>query len=578
MTNQEIDHKNEVSWNSRRADLQNAFEVSNHLLGAATNLLYVKGMADANKTLGYCYWRFSDYTTSLQFSLKAIELYRQLEDKKGEADALNSVGAVYMFQNEHQKRLDCNLKCLEIRKEIGDLEGVAGSLNNIGETYFEMGDLVNANRWFEDCLAHPSSTEQIKGWANHNLGKLKHSEKDWQEAERFYQECLRLTSLVSYEVLTNETFVQLTKLYLDTNDLANAETQAGNSLELANKTGSKEAIKSSYLLLSQIKEAQNDFKGAHLYYKKFHEVNEQIFNEESAQKLKDIAFQYELDKVEKEAEIERLKSVELKSAYDEIELQKEMLENKNKEVIDSIRYARRIQDALLKDEEYVTKHLPPHFIIFKPKDIVSGDFYWFLEKDHFLYIAAADCTGHGVPGAFLTMLGTSYLNEIMSGEGYPQPAKVLEELRSKIVNELSKNGEARDGMDISLLRVNLDTLAAEWSGAMNPLWMVREGEEDVVIYQGDKQPIGFEENMVGFSNTQLQLRKGDKCYLFSDGYSDQFGGEKGKKLKQIRFKEFLLRIREVGIVDQRQLIDKYFETWKGDLEQVDDVCVIGVQF
>jgi len=435
---QSIDTRNEAAWLNRRKDLRAAFDSGLKLKEASTQMEYRKGLADSSKVLGYCYWRFADYSLSLSHSLDAIKIYQETGDKKGEADTLNSIGAVYMFQKDHQRRLECNMKCYAIRTEIGDLEGAAGSENNIGETYMEMGDMENASAWFDKCLANQISTAQIKAWANHNLGKIHHHYKAWDSAAVSYARTLDLTNEVNYDVLTSETYLQLADLHVHKKEWDLASEYVENALVLSKRIGAKEEQERALRLVAVIQESTGLFEKALGTYKDYHELHAEIFNKDKEDRLRDIEYQYEIDKISKEAEIERLKTVELTAAYNEIEGQKAIVERKNVEVMDSIRYAERIQRALLSDRQYISNTGMDHFILYQPKDIVSGDFYWILEKEYYLYVAAADCTGHGVPGAFLTMLGTSYLNEILSDEEAKTPAKILSELRSKFMLELSE--------------------------------------------------------------------------------------------------------------------------------------------
>jgi serine phosphatase RsbU (regulator of sigma subunit) len=212
--------------------------------------------------------------------------------------------------------------------------------------------------------------------------------------------------------------------------------------------------------------------------------------------------------------------------------------------------------------------------LFKPKDIVSGDFYWALEKGDYLYVAAADCTGHGVPGAFLTMLGISYLNEINAREETLTPAEILDQLREKIVKELSRHGITKDGMDISLMRMHLKTKEIMWAGAFNPLWYIENGQLKEI--KANKQPIGYVEGPKPFTNHTLHLNANDTVYLFTDGFADQFGGEKGKKYKYKQLEENILANCHKPFEEQKEILSKSFDTWKGNLEQVDDVTIIGI--
>ena len=258
--------------------------------------------------------------------------------------------------------------------------------------------------------------------------------------------------------------------------------------------------------------------------------------------------------------------------------QKLALEEVNKEVISSINYAQRIQEALLKAKEHVSKHLPEHFVLFKPKDIVSGDFYWYLEKKGFVYIAVADCTGHGVPGAMLSMLGISYLNEINSSQELLSPGQILDLLKTKVVNELSQIDSSitvADGMDISLLRMDLKTGNLVWAGANNPLYIL--SNNDLTIINSTRQSIGYSDTVIPFVDHQVSYVPNAIYYLFSDGYIDQFGGAKGKKLKQSGFKKKLFEIAEQPLSAQLTVLENYFEEWKGSFDQIDDVTVIAIK-
>ena len=575
--NNEIEQKLAEAWENRKKNLRTSFNTAILLLQETKEANYQKGIADSEKVLGYCYWRFSDYSKSLNYSLSARDIYKSLNDKKGEADTLNSLGAVYMFQNENQKRLDCNLNCLELRKAINDFEGVSGSMNNIGETYLEMGDLKNAEKWLIDCLNYEHSEMYSKAWANHNLGKIQIEHSNWPGAKTHFTKCLELTTLDKYDVLTCETYLKLCELSIAADNYYEAEEYGLKALALGKNIGAKECVKTALQLLSFVMEKVGKTAEALNYHKQFHQIHEEIFNEVNSRKIKDIGFQHEIDQINKVAEIERLKKIELAEAYQKVEYSNLLIEQKNKDITDSIRYAKRIQQALLKPEQQVSDDSPEHFILFKPKDIVSGDFYWVSEKKNYLYIAVSDCTGHGVPGAFLTMLGTSFLNEIMTSAEQLSPAKILDQLREKFIRELGKTG-TRDGMDISLIRFNKETREFQWAGALRPLLVMRKGAQEMEITRGDKQSICFVENQSSFTNIDGTLENGDMVYLFSDGYADQFGGEKRKKFKMKQLVSLLAGLNNQSMEMQKKVLESTFEKWKGSLEQIDDVCVFGIKF
>jgi len=575
VTESNIDEEIEIAWKERTNNLRKSYYIALSLLEEAETVGYQKGIAGACKVLGYCYWRFSDYASSLSFSLRAIEIYQKLKDKEGEADALNSVGAVYMFQKEHQKRLACNLECLRLRTEIKDLEGVASTQNNIGETYLEMGDLENAIKWLNIGLKNPHADPTNIAWLNYNLGRIYNIKKKVALALDYLYKALNISQQINYQVLVSESLLEIADIYLK-DDYTNKALEAiEKALHTAEDIGAKEYIEKSYLLLSNIHEKKKNYKKALLFYKKYSKIHAELFNEKTEQQIKDIYYQYKINKVNRTIDIERLKSKELKKAYDKIELQKKVIELKNEEFVDSVTYARKIQRAFLQNPIIDNKKEYKTFLVFKPKDIVSGDFYWLGKYENYLYIVVGDCTGHGVPGAFLTMLGITHINEILSHNSTILPNKIIEILREKIINDIAQTESHRDGMDISIARINLTDLSVDWAGAKNPLWIIRKGSNKIEVITGDKQSVCYTEEPEPFTNHRMKLSKDDIIYLFTDGINDQFGGEKGKKLGRKRFKEILLKHKDKPMIEQKSHLVFEYENWKGSQEQVDDMCILG---
>jgi len=295
----------------------------------------------------------------------------------------------------------------------------------------------------------------------------------------------------------------------------------------------------------------------------------------------------ELDKNYKELkilhdEVNQQKN-EIEKQRDFVLTQRDEIAQKNKQITDSINYALRIQTAVLPSREILNDHLPKNFILYKPKDIVSGDFYWFTSIDKQIVVVAADCTGHGVPGAFMSMLGVTLLNEIINNRRILQPDLILNELRTNIKNALGQTGsftEQKDGMDISLCIINLDNLQLQFAGAYNSLYLVRKNADNFELQEikADHMPIGVHpRDNVSFTNNQLQLLKDDSIYLFSDGYVSQFGGDKGDKFKAKRLQQLLLDSQKTEISQQKNLLDKALTDWQGTTQQVDDIMLIGIQ-
>jgi serine phosphatase RsbU (regulator of sigma subunit) len=296
---------------------------------------------------------------------------------------------------------------------------------------------------------------------------------------------------------------------------------------------------------------------------------------------------------EKDREINRI-SKELLIQKEEIESQREVIETQRdvavsqrdeiifqkKEITSSITYAKRIQSALLTRDDVFKRHFADHFIFYKPKDIVSGDFYWMQENKNRIIVAAADSTGHGVPGAFMSLMGVVFLNEIVEGMGIVQPNRILNLMREKIIKSLGQEGRKEDpddGMDIAVIAIDQQNSVLQFAGAFNPVYIIRNGE--LFELKADRMPLGFAHfyRDTTFSNHEFQIKANDSIYMFSDGYVDQFGWRSNKKYMTSNFKNLLTEIQNVPMKAQKLLLENTLNNWKGDLEQVDDILVIGLQ-
>jgi len=282
--------------------------------------------------------------------------------------------------------------------------------------------------------------------------------------------------------------------------------------------------------------------------------------------------------LEQKEEIETQKE-EIEAQLDLATLQRDTISVQKDQILDSIHYAERIQSAILPPEKNLSEHLRDHFLLFKPRDIVSGDFYWTMEKDNKLLVAVADCTGHGVPGAFLSMLGIVSMNEIVNRSKDLKPDKILEQLREILIKSLhqtGKRGEAQDGIEIALCVIDLKKLTLDYSGANRPLYIVRKGSVEHI--RPDRMPIGiYEQEFVPFTTHSIKLKKDDGLYLFSDGYVDQLGGPMRKTFRVKKFRELLVKIQDQSMDAQKQVLLQNLKEWQGDVEQIDDILVMGIK-
>ncbi|MCK9208430.1 MAG: SpoIIE family protein phosphatase [Salinivirgaceae bacterium] len=263
----------------------------------------------------------------------------------------------------------------------------------------------------------------------------------------------------------------------------------------------------------------------------------------------------------------------------EIRQQKDEIEKINEEITSSIKYAERIQKAIVPTYQKASEVLPEHFVLWRPRDIVSGDFWWMTQKNGLVVIVAADCTGHGVPGAFMSMLGVSFLNEIVNKNEITTANVILDDLRHHVKSTLKqtgKEGEAKDGMDLALIVLDIENQRIQYAGAYNPLYLIRQNE--LIEFKADRNPIGiFIKEVDSFTNNLIEIQKGDTLYIFSDGFVDQFGGSDGRKFKSKQFKELLLAIQDRSMLEQEMILDKTIDEWRGEMAQVDDILVLGIR-
>jgi len=256
------------------------------------------------------------------------------------------------------------------------------------------------------------------------------------------------------------------------------------------------------------------------------------------------------------------------------------IDSQRREITDSIQYASRIQSALLPEKEELDKHLPSYFILNKPRNIVSGDYYWLAHKDNKVVVAVADCTGHGVPGAFMSILGLAFLNEVLIQTESISANSILNQLRSHVIKSLHQTGkadEARDGMEMALCVVDFSTKRLQYSGAFRPLYLIRDDE--LIEFKGDSMPIGiYNEDDISFNNKELILKENDIIYMFTDGYIDQLGGPDRKTFKSKKFKQLLIDIHQKPLLEQKGLLEKEYKAWRQDIEQIDDIMVMGIKF
>jgi serine phosphatase RsbU (regulator of sigma subunit)/tetratricopeptide (TPR) repeat protein len=584
----------------------------------------LKQKANAINNLGFLNLNKGKIEEALSLYFKSLAIREKIKDYEGLAISYNSIGSIYNNQGETIKAKEFFEKSLAISKLLNDTASIAYCLNNIGVLLEQKGDILGARSYYLESKNFIEKTKDFAGIASvyNNIGWSYHQTHDNDSALYYYTKTLAIGDSIGDKTLIVFALSNSGKVYHELKEYDKAIDYTLKALKIAKEQGYPENIRNASSILCNIYESIKDYKNAFEMHVLFKQMSDSLRNKETEKKLVEEKLKYDFEKekdllkseTEKSQLLLEAKSKERniillfsflggislisftwalnkrlkisKKQNDIIKKQKLLLEEKNsaleiknKDITDSINYAKRIQDALLQNKEHISAHLPEHFIIFMPKDVVSGDFYWALEKNNYLYFTVADCTGHGVPGAFMSLLGITFLNEICKKDIIQTPAEILEQLREKIITQLHQNSSektSRDGMDIALCRLNLKTNELVFSGANNPCWIIEKKHGVLNELRPEKQPVGIHEGYKPFTNQTIFLNKGDTVYLFSDGIIDQFGGEKGKKLKSSLLKEKLIEASRLNASEQNKFISDFFVKWKGDYEQIDDVCLLGL--
>lgn len=577
----------------------------------ALKKFYLKSLAGAINNIGVNYEQQGNLVDAILFFHKSLKIQEYFHDYDGAATTLNNIGAIYNALGNQDKTLEYFNKSLKLREQIGDKNGIAQSLNNIGSILYVQKDLSKSLSCFERSYDLYRETDDKEGMAYSlsNMGNI-YDLLNSDKALSYHQRSLKLREQIGDKKGEAFGLVNLGESYLLFNKKEEALIAAKKAYELSTSIGYPDNIQKSAYILSKIYKLKAEFPLALKYFEIAVQMKDSIRSEETNRASYKLQTKYEFEKQQAVKDAEHNKQMEIIAERGEkqtvitysiavglilllmfsifvynrlqitkrqkniIEEQKKLVEVKQKEILDSINYAKRIQGAILPSERIINETLKNNFVYYKPKDIVAGDFYWMEKVNGTVLFAAADCTGHGVPGAMVSVVCNNALNRSVREFNLSDPGEILDKTREIVIQEFQKSdADVKDGMDISLCR--LENKKLKWSGANNPLWIYRNNE--LIEIKPNKQPVGKSEIAQSFLTHEIELQDNDTLYVFTDGYSDQFGGEKGKKFKTARLKEKLLSIQGLDMLKQREFIHETFEKWKGDLEQVDDVCIIGVR-
>ena len=567
-----------------------------------------QGIAITYNNIGIIYNKQNDISKALEYYQNALKLYEDIGDKQSAANSYNNIGYIFKEQGDVVNALKYHNKSLTLREEIGDKQGMAYSYNNIGYIYRDQGNIKKALEYYYESLRNYEEIGDKQGIAMiyKNIGDLKFQHGDLLAAKRYGEKGLKLAKELGYPEFISSTSQLLSKVYRNAAKQGQA-LEGCQPLQLWSKALEMYEL---YIISRDSIESEKNQKEVIRQEYKYEYEKQAVADSIAFAKEKEISqAQITAQKAEIRAKrnqqyalygglflvvvfsgfmYNRFKVTEKQKGVievqkEEVELAHNELSEKNKEILDSIAYAKRIQTAILPPSKLVKEYLSNSFILYKPKDIVAGDFYWMEHKDGKVLFAAADCTGHGVPGAMVSVICNNGLNRSVREYNLTDPGKILDKTREIVIQEFEKSeDEVKDGMDIALCTLDVSSSSGayrelQYAGANNPLWIIRNNTTEIEEIKATKQPIGKYAEPQPYITHTIELQKGDSIYIFSDGYADQFGGEKGKKFKGANFKKLLLSIQHENMEKQKELINEAFENWRGKLEQIDDVCVIGVK-
>lgn len=586
------------------------------------------GMGFCGNSFGEMLTTEGAYDDALTELFKAKQHFENAGYSAGVAWVHNNIGVVHNYQENYKEALKYFNEALKTADDVrsGD------AWLYITMTYLDMEQYAEAEKSVVKALelAKKNQDAYVLADCYRSLGRIEAFYGKNPEALKHLEEARELKKMLEddqgWSILANE----IGGLFLKTNQLDSALSHIREAWAVSNTAGIRLEMSNSSLGLSNVFNRMQLYDSAYYYLAKHKEIDDILEGEEAGKKLaeleaslaakqRDLEHQNEIKIQETQRKAEKkekqlmlgagvivivllvLFSVfmvsrfrmkqrankQLEAFNKEILHQRDIIEEKNKDIMDSIKYAKRIQEAILPSDKVIRKVLNQHFVLYKPKDIVSGDFYWATEVqlptgNNGILIAAVDCTGHGVPGAMVSVVGYNGLNRAVQEYRLIHPAEILDKLTELVEETFSKHdSEVRDGMDISLCLVDMDNCRMEWAGANNPVWVVRNGE--LTETKANKQPIGRYEGRKPFDNQEYNLERGDVVYIFTDGYQDQFGGPGQKKFKASKMKEMFSEIYNTPMDEQQNFINQTIEQWRHcpqedgtieEVEQLDDICII----
>ena len=575
-----------------------------------------RGIAICYNNLGNIYLNQSNFKEAVLSHFKSLKLREEMKDSSGVGGCYINIALVFEAQNKMDEALLNYKRALKAVSSVGDKFGIGIALNSIGNVYMSKKNYEAALDNYTRSLRIRKESDDKQGQAEcyNGIGNVYLEKKKYKEALEYQLQSLHLQELTGSKKGSALTYNNLGNISEQMKHYTNAVDYYKKALTISTDINSRDVMRDAYKNLASTYEKIQDNENALKYLNLYYSEKDSILNKENFKQIYEINTRYETEKKQNEIELltkdqiineKTLKQqkivritlilglglvgILLFSVYARyrfkqkanllLEQQKKEIQEQNVLITDSIDYAKTIQEAILPNNKRIKEFFPQSFILHKPKAIVSGDFYWIGQKEGKIICMAADCTGHGVPGAFMSLLGFNMLDNIIEKE-QTQPAKILTALNKEMVAAMTQeqfNTTVKHGMDAAIISIDKEHMEFEYAGAHNSLYYIRNGTLNEV--KADKQSVGSykEGKEIIFQNHLLPLEKGDVLYLFSDGFPDQIGGPNRKKFYYPPFKELLLSIHHLDMEEQRSILDKTITDWRGTLDQTDDMLVMGIR-
>lgn len=575
-----------------------------------------KGEGSCYINIGLGYFDMSNLPKAIDYTLKGMILKEEIGDKKGVSAAANNLGNIFLDQNNLKDALKYHLKSLKIAQETNNKLSISVSYDNLGRVMNSLGKMDEAMDYYKKAAKIGEELDDKMGMASNynNIGNLYLKKNRINDAFTYQIKSLKIAEAYKDKNAIVASYNSLGAIYIRKKNYALAINYFNKAIRISREIDLKQGLLTGYENLVEVYKELKNSEEALRYLDAYHNLNDSVMNKDNFRQLAELSTKYETEKKEKEillltkdkelnAKIIRqqqlvrwgligglgLLFVSIFSIYRRyrfkqkangvLEKQKAVIQEKNNLITDSIDYAKTIQEAVLPKQKQVEKLFPESFILYKPKSIVSGDFYWINKVNDQLICAVADCTGHGVPGAFMSLLGYNMLENIAKQMKDVQPAQILESLNSEVINRLSSGDEketAKHGMDISLITIDVKNNMLQYAGAHNPVYIMRDKE--LIELKADRMGIGTPHTGT-FINKSIELKKGDMIYLFTDGFPDQIGGPNRKKFYYQPFKDLLASISRNDMKIQEEQLDIAHKQWLCEKhEQTDDILVMGIRY